>query len=731
MPLLDLAPAHLVSALASATLKITAILALAALLALLLHRRSAALRHLVWTAALGSVVAVLALPAVLPAWRIIPFRAAPVEPAASGPAQFHSSAPTAAAQGSGVRHDATRPAALPTQSPGFAISGMISRQATVPRQPNWPELLTTLWLIGVLTMLMRAAWGRIALHRLARSGTPQAEPDALVRQIARRLGINRSIRLRESDDVELPLTWGIIRPQIVLPRDASEWSAECRRRVLEHEIAHIARLDAATQLVAQAASALFWFHPLVWYAVAQMRRERERACDDHVLASGAIASDYAGDLLALVTTRGNVEQYAAALGFARRSHFEGRLLALLDPTIDRRMPSPRKVMLALTGVLVLVVPLAAAQRAEARVAAPPVTPITPAIGQTAATVIARAAPSLPRTRAVVIQRPTRTQPEPLAEPQASGQDIFATCGSGPANHDSDHSDSDGATSTWTASGQIGDCLYELKAEGQITFNSAVSAIERMAAGGHFDATTNIRGDITRLIVRSSAGGELSYEFTRRGQRADLVPTGTVWLEQFLLGLDRTTAFAVDQRFPLLLQSGGALGVLAEVQQMHAGHAKSVYLQRLVDRQPLDVDALRRTAEVVGAMRGEYSAAQVVVAVADRYPLVDAPARADFLRATLALKPDHERLRALMSIVSKSTLAADETAALLRSLASGDASADHEKSRVMIAIAQTQPLDGDLRGAFAAAAETIHDARVRSRTLAALAATRGSRSGGVN
>src|SRR5437588_4062278 len=90
-------------------------------------------------------------------------------------------------------------------------------------------------------------------------------------------------------------------PKIVLSPEYAEWSALRRSAILNHELAHIRRLDAFTQLLAQMATALYWFHPLVWLMARAMRAERERACDDHVLAAGTKPSDYAHELLDIVS----------------------------------------------------------------------------------------------------------------------------------------------------------------------------------------------------------------------------------------------------------------------------------------------------------------------------------------------------------------------------------------------------------------------------------------------
>ncbi|MCH5377876.1 MAG: M56 family metallopeptidase, partial [Planctomycetes bacterium] len=128
----------------------------------------------------------------------------------------------------------------------------------------------------------------------------------------------------------LPVVWGIIRFRLLLPAAARQWSGEQLRSVLLHELAHIKRRDTVVQLLAQVACALHWFNPLVWFAAWRLHVERERACDDFVLANGVRASAYAEHLLS-VATRLCPTRWTSACGLAvaRKSSLEGRLNAVL------------------------------------------------------------------------------------------------------------------------------------------------------------------------------------------------------------------------------------------------------------------------------------------------------------------------------------------------------------------------------------------------------------------
>ena len=157
----------------------------------------------------------------------------------------------------------------------------------------------------------------------------------------------------------MPMAWGVLRPVVLLPKAADEWPETQRRAVLTHEMAHVKRHDCLTQAMAHAACSVYWFHPLVWLAARRLRVEREHACDDLVLRSGASGPDYADQLLQLArSARWSQQSLWTAVAMARPSQLEGRLLAILDPSLDRRGPSRRGLQLTVVAAGFLVVLLA-------------------------------------------------------------------------------------------------------------------------------------------------------------------------------------------------------------------------------------------------------------------------------------------------------------------------------------------------------------------------------------
>jgi hypothetical protein len=146
------------------------------------------------------------------------------------------------------------------------------------------------------------------------------------------------------------MTWGILRPVVLLPSDASEWTPERRRVVLAHELGHVKRNDGLGQVLCQCASGIYWFNPLVWYAAHRLRVEREHACDDIVLRLGAGAADYAEHLLQ-IARRLNSGLSWTVVSMANPSQLKARLVAILDKRIRRKKLS----RLAAAGLTALIV----------------------------------------------------------------------------------------------------------------------------------------------------------------------------------------------------------------------------------------------------------------------------------------------------------------------------------------------------------------------------------------
>ena len=306
------------TALFDAVIRSSLLLAIGLGLAAALGHRPAAWRHLVLATAIFAAVAVVPLSRTLPRWEFLTVEAVPVTVAVKpGPAQVNvtSTAPSVAA-------------------------------ATVDGGTSWVSTVASVWLAGVivalavlLTRVLRLVWLSARAERVDDERWQQA-----ARTICTRYGINRQPALLRTDAPDLIATWGAVRPRVLLPAESGTWSDDRLHAVLCHELAHVRRHDWVVQMLAEAARAIGWCHPLMAIACRRLRRESEHACDDAVLGLGVPASSYASHLLALAQTSRAARLSAMALPMARPSTLERRIAAMLIQGTDRRALSRRAVV---------------------------------------------------------------------------------------------------------------------------------------------------------------------------------------------------------------------------------------------------------------------------------------------------------------------------------------------------------------------------------------------------
>jgi HEAT repeat protein/beta-lactamase regulating signal transducer with metallopeptidase domain len=385
-----------------ALLKVTLVLGLAGVATFVLSRASAAVRHLVWALALASALVLPVLSVALPRWQLpIVTLTNPATPTAFDDTAVPAPLPTLARNVDTSRHIAPAPAS--------AASSPVAAQSFTPRI-SLSMALVTIWAIGAIAVVSRLAMGLIAVQWISRRTVRVVDAPwlPLALELAASLGITRRLTFLESTRASMPMAAGIFKPAVLMPEDANRWPLERLRIVLLHELAHVKRRDCLTHAIAQLACALHWFNPLAWIAARHIRTERERACDDLVLACGTRGPDYAEELLEIARVMRGGRYPAllagATLAMAHRSQLEGRLIAILDPKVPRSGVSPVRAALAIAAVGCALPPLAAMQPwAVASVAAESV---ETSAGNTA--IIPAPAPQVPVTPA--------PQPQPRNAP---------------------------------------------------------------------------------------------------------------------------------------------------------------------------------------------------------------------------------------------------------------------------------------------------------------------------
>jgi beta-lactamase regulating signal transducer with metallopeptidase domain len=388
--------------------KATIILVAALGTTMAMQRASAGARHLVWLVALGTL---LIMPA-LTAWGPLPVRVLPAA-AERAPVVTPASISTDFAPPSIA--DAAPPASVP------AISGTTSAPAPSLATRLYASfaglsglaLAVLVWGVVMFAIGCSLVWSAFVVRRIVAHARPldSSEWLAPLWEVSDRFGLEDAPRLLRSDEAKMPFACGLLTPTIVLPAECDGWSLDRRRAVLLHELAHVRRRDLLGHTLGRLVCAVYWFHPLVWTAAKQLRSESERACDDLALSCGTRATDYAEHLLDIVTAVRRDATPSVALAMARRKEFEGRMLAILDPQLQRAAPSRRETasLIATLAVIAVVVGAAAPAPRDARAAVVPqsATRVASQAPATAARPSASESASEPSTTSPAYERDSR------------------------------------------------------------------------------------------------------------------------------------------------------------------------------------------------------------------------------------------------------------------------------------------------------------------------------------
>jgi beta-lactamase regulating signal transducer with metallopeptidase domain len=322
-----------------------------------LRRQSARLRHNFWMCGILVSLALPLLTLALPAWPIVPFgdgsqlswNSGSIELAAENSNQsdtaIKANSPSTI---SDFERSKTSAETIVQTDSNSAIAGMSVGNAVV-------LLCLVAWMAGVLLVAFRVARGWLFLKRLERDSVAiragvGVEEGAIYRQLKTlcdELTIRGEVTLlmgsasTKNNESTSPMSWGVFRRYVYLPKNAERWSAQQIAAVLTHELAHLQRRDPLIQWLAQIACAVYWFNPMIWIASWQIQTERELACDDIVLANGTAPADYAELLVKLARKYAHHETgYAfgltTGLAMAAPSKIERRVIAILDPALPRR-----------------------------------------------------------------------------------------------------------------------------------------------------------------------------------------------------------------------------------------------------------------------------------------------------------------------------------------------------------------------------------------------------------
>lgn len=183
-----------------------------------------------------------------------------------------------------------------------------------------------IWLVGVIICVAAMVEMYVRCRREFRESLP-VDSDFVERWL-REHPLRRRLSVRQSDRVSTPLTYGIVRPVILLPKNIDLGDERTLEYVLTHELVHIRRFDAVSKLLLVAAVCVHWFNPLVWVMYVLANRDLEISCDEAVIRTlgGESKADYARALIRMEERRSGLSAFYN--GFSKNAT-EERIVSIM------------------------------------------------------------------------------------------------------------------------------------------------------------------------------------------------------------------------------------------------------------------------------------------------------------------------------------------------------------------------------------------------------------------
>ncbi|HXT23845.1 MAG TPA: M56 family metallopeptidase [Candidatus Eisenbacteria bacterium] len=223
-----------------------------------------------------------------------------------------------------------------------------------------PAVLLIAWAMGTLAVLVLwwLRWRRtMAITRGAASLREGREFDTL-RGLEKTSGMKQRVDLVSAAIPLEPGIVGLFRPVLFLPAGISERLTQAQLEgILSHELCHVRRRDNLVAALHLLVVAVFWFHPLAWWIGARMMEERERACDEEVLASGSDPHVYAESILRVCELR--LETPPVLMAGVTGAKLKERIEAIMGKQPAAKLDTSRRAFLATMGIAAVVGPVAA------------------------------------------------------------------------------------------------------------------------------------------------------------------------------------------------------------------------------------------------------------------------------------------------------------------------------------------------------------------------------------
>jgi beta-lactamase regulating signal transducer with metallopeptidase domain len=240
-------------------------------------------------------------------------------------------------------------------APFIADAGPVSSGAQPLAGPDWLFVAYAVPALFLVARTLRALLQLVLLTMRSRAVTDVHWLQTLT-EARGRIGSRKRTALLVSLEIASPISWGVLRPKILLNTDAVAASADADA-IVAHELAHLARADWAKLVLARVSVAAFWFNPLVWLLARESHQLREEAADDAVLAADVEDMTYASLLVSSARQQNNRLLLGAHGVAPARNSLTQRVQRVLDRGLNRSTGGPRWAAAMVVGMAALTVPL--------------------------------------------------------------------------------------------------------------------------------------------------------------------------------------------------------------------------------------------------------------------------------------------------------------------------------------------------------------------------------------
>lgn len=229
--------------------------------------------------------------------------------------------------------------------------------STINNHSRW---IVIFWMIGMLLFTVRFFNAYFFLNNLKKIGVEFSEQyQAKVDLLGKQLGIHKPIQLLLSHIAEQPMTFGYLKPTILIPFSlVSQLSPQQLEVILLHELSHIKRNDYLINIFQSLMEIIFFYHPAIWWISGIVRKVREEACDDYVIASGKDPFLYAQTLLNTKKHIFNHSKTRLAMNATNSNpnHFTQRIYRIMGKEKQLKSHTPvSKPLMALIVVLCVLI----------------------------------------------------------------------------------------------------------------------------------------------------------------------------------------------------------------------------------------------------------------------------------------------------------------------------------------------------------------------------------------